>query len=695
MDTHTRSNASTSTSDGTPPSARPLVSAASAASSALNTSVSSVVQGLASTASAALGAASSLINLQSLIDLSAALNASDDDAFILNTALLSVMGKLRTFKASAFVRRDAAGNRWFCAANKGFRFAETVLNDGIVLAAPPSEADAALLRELGIELTQEIGAETVGARAVANGVGTMPEATSEAVYILCFGAKLDKHPYSDEEQQYVSLVASITANALQNAANLRSLRETGAFLERKNQLLTTLFEVNREFSTLLDREEILKFLSLRLMGQLAVTKFSLLVKDAPSSPEASRPVAEPSSAMLAPSLLRPLLNRLNLTPEQIQHVAVALERSLAGAAQSFDEGREAIPEQSSEASASEASAGEASAGKALRAFVDDCTQAATGVVLALPMSVQNEVKGVLLVGGKMNKQPFRAEEENFLAALASTAMTALENARLFDEELEKKRLEEELNVARHIQKGLLPTELPPAQGFDVAAFSVSSKQIGGDYYDVLQLPPNPAEQGSAGGDLLIVIADVSGKGTPAALLMANTQAAIRVLAPLHLPLPELVARLNDMLFANTSSDKFVTFFCARLSPLSRTLTFVNAGHNPPMLLRGSATGSEASSLELLSEGGLILGIMESLLPYEEKTIELRAGDTVLMFTDGVSEALNAESVEFGDAATEAALRAHSTLSAADIVQGVVRSVEAHVAGAAQSDDITLVVLKCT
>lgn len=566
---------------------------------------------------------SNLINLQSLIDLSAALNASEDNSFILSTVLLSVMGKLRTFKAAALVpasNPNEAGNSellWHCLSNKGLKIPTAPFTLQREECHVVGIEQNSVLQDAGVVVAQSVLAQS----SILDESGTQ---TCQA--LLCFGEKLDKKPYTDEEQQYISLVASITANALVNAENMRSLQNTSAFLERKNQLLTTLFEINREFASLLDREEILKFLSLRLMGQLTVTKFSLLLKNGDAYFEIA-------------------LNRLQITPQELDAINRHFHHADFSSPDCF---------------------------ALCRTLVPSCS-------VLIPMYSQHELKGLLFVGAKMNRQEFRAEEENFLEALAGTAMTALENARLFQEELEKKRLEEELNIARQIQQELLPTELAYIEGYDVAALNISSKQIGGDYYDLIDI---------GNGEMIIVIADVSGKGTPAALLMANTQAALRVLTPLNIPLPELISRLNNLLYGNTGSDKFVTLFCAKLHIQTRMLTFVNAGHNPPFLLRQNGT------MELLSEGGLVLGIMETMIPYEEKTVELQHGDIILMYTDGVTEALSPESQEFTEEQTEAALRKNTSASAQSIIETVLSDVQAHADIAPQSDDITMVVLKC-
>ncbi|MCS6807266.1 MAG: SpoIIE family protein phosphatase [Bacteroidota bacterium] len=555
-----------------------------------------------------------LINLQSLIDLSAALNSSDDESFIFNTALLSVMGKLRTVKACALVPVFTSNlSIWRCIVAKG-----------IILPNEPLEIPVQFQNNGHITIHHDVitSAGIELCQAVCISINDMQP---QCIGLLCFGANITQQPYTEEEYQYTSLVSSITANAVLNARNLRALRETGIYLERKNQLLTTLFEINREFTALLRKEDILKFLSLHLMGQLAVSKFAVLIKNLRNS--ASFEVS---------------INRMNITLEDVERLSAAYYSN---------------PH-----------------------VLEECSHIIHDCAVAVPMKTQNEVKGLLLVGPRMNGRPFTTEERNFLEALGGIAMIALENARLFHEELEKKRLEDELNLARTIQQGLLPQQLPTIAEFDIMGISISSKQIGGDYYDVISL---------GNDEWLLVIADVSGKGTPAALLMANIQAALRALAPINLPLSSLVNRINTLLVANTSADKFITLFCAKLNARNHTLTFCNAGHNPPLVRRANGT------IERLSEGGLILGVMEAVIPYEERTIFLDKGDILVCYTDGVSEALNEHYEEFTEQRLEAVLHTYSDQSAQTLISAVVEEVQRHAGKQPQSDDITMLVLCCT
>jgi sigma-B regulation protein RsbU (phosphoserine phosphatase) len=282
------------------------------------------------------------------------------------------------------------------------------------------------------------------------------------------------------------------------------------------------------------------------------------------------------------------------------------------------------------------------------------------------------------LGDKISGQPYSPADLEFLAALGNLAIISLENARLFKEALEKQKMEDELVIAKEIQRGLLPSSLPEIPGFEFAASSLSSKQVGGDYYDVIPLRENR---------FVIAIGDVSGKGTPAALLMANLQAAIRALVPLNLPLPELTGRVNDLIADNTGSGRFITFFWGVLDPDGRTLQYVNAGHNPPYLFHRDG------SFERLEKGGLILGVMKTTRPYEGGSIGFSPGDVLLLFTDGVSEAMDHEGVEFGEGPLEQVTCESLTQPSASILERIVEKVREHSRGVTQSDDITLLVLR--
>jgi sigma-B regulation protein RsbU (phosphoserine phosphatase) len=202
--------------------------------------------------------------------------------------------------------------------------------------------------------------------------------------------------------------------------------------------------------------------------------------------------------------------------------------------------------------------------------------------------------------------------------------------------------------------------------------------VGGDYYDVIPLDETR---------WIIAIGDVSGKGTPAALLMANLQATIRALVPLQLPLHELTGRVNDLMCQNTGGNKFVTFFWGIVDHRSMTLTYVNAGHNYPYLRHSDGR------IERLDRGGMILGVLPAVTPYEESTLPLEAGELLVLFTDGVSEAMSREGKEYGEDRLQAVIESSVGKGAQAIIDAVHHDILGHTTGAPQSDDITMMVIK--
>jgi len=238
-----------------------------------------------------------------------------------------------------------------------------------------------------------------------------------------------------------------------------------------------------------------------------------------------------------------------------------------------------------------------------------------------------------------------------------------------------RRREQEISEARAIQERLLPKEIPQLPGFEIACAWQSALTVGGDYYDILPL---------TGSTLGLCIADVSGKGLPAAFLMSNLQAAVRGLASPALAPEKLCARLNALLCRNTMDDRFITFFFAQLDGRSRLLHYANAGHNPPILLRRDG------SHERLTEGGSVLGIFPEQ-DYVSASVPLASGDRVVLYTDGVTEANNPAGEEFGDERLLALLLEHPALSASDLQKEILRAA-GEFSGGHWHDDATLVVL---
>ncbi len=244
---------------------------------------------------------------------------------------------------------------------------------------------------------------------------------------------------------------------------------------------------------------------------------------------------------------------------------------------------------------------------------------------------------------------------------------------------ERGKLEYEMNIARDIQMELLPKTFPKLPGLDMYAFTVPARHVGGDCYDVIDI---------GDGKLAITIGDVSGKGTPAAILMANVQAAVRALSESNVPAAELITRVNKLVHGYTEDSVFITFFYSVLDTRTGELVYVNAGHNPPCILRRDG------SRDYLDRGGLVVGVMSGS-EYDEGRALLHAGDDLVLYTDGVTEAENTEDEMFGEERLEQLLVEHRHASAREIEEQVYSSIKDFAAGAPQTDDLTMVIVKMT
>jgi len=248
---------------------------------------------------------------------------------------------------------------------------------------------------------------------------------------------------------------------------------------------------------------------------------------------------------------------------------------------------------------------------------------------------------------------------------------------------DKVTMKRDLEIAREIQTWLVPSNPPHVNGVDIAFATRPQNSVAGDYYDAFF--PDPAA--GPDGKLLIVIADVAGKSIPAALLMATLQASLHTIAGEGAPLPDLVARLNRYASAHSMDGRrFTTAVLAEYDPTSRNLTYINAGHNAPVLRRANGT------LEKLEAGGLPLGISAEA-SHASAAVELRTGDVLILFTDGVVEAFSESAQEFGDERWSAAIRALPVSNAQDSLQFLMKSVDEFVGFTRQSDDITCLVFR--
>jgi sigma-B regulation protein RsbU (phosphoserine phosphatase) len=308
--------------------------------------------------------------------------------------------------------------------------------------------------------------------------------------------------------------------------------------------------------------------------------------------------------------------------------------------------------------------------------LDQKTGYRTRSMLCVPIKNRGQrVVGVLQLLNKMNGT-FGPRDLEFLSGISEHMAIAMENATLHMELLEKQRMEQELALGREIQSRLLPSAPVDVRGVALSALSLPCYEVGGDYFDFIELP---------GGDLGLAIGDVSGKGVSAALIMSSVQAALRVAAPIEDDLARLVARLNALIFRGSSGRKYATFFFGRYTPSTGLLRYVNAGHNPPYVVT-------ADGLTEIGSTGRPIGLLPES-SYIEETIELPPGSTLFLYTDGLNEAADPDETEFGNDRLRDLFLDQRDVPLTSIPSRVLDAVTSFERGAKPTDDKTIVVMR--
>ncbi|MFH5832492.1 SpoIIE family protein phosphatase [Halalkalibaculum sp. DA384] len=563
----------------------------------------------------------SRFELKTLLETSRLLIESHDMDFVLNNLLLITMGKLLITKAMVLIYQPAEGN-YVVTKSKGRNCPE----EGTKISFPEPERvkEQSIIRQDldDVALPEIIEGET---QCTLFNLQT----SNHHLGFLCLGAKGNKQPLSDHEQEFIESLAIISSVAIANSRMFTELRRINRMLDRKVYELNTLFDLSKDFNMMVDRDEIVRIFKFAMLGQMLIRKFFFILEH-----EEERSLAASSGIKGQPS------------QEEID---------------------------------------------TLFNFEEDLVEVDESVEEDVPFLKKNEIKAVIGlnfqrdtialvgVGARANGEDYTRSDYNFLRSLGNLALLSIQKSYLLEERIEKERMEEELNIAKTIQRGLLPDPIPEIEGIDLSATNVSSYQVGGDYFDVAQTPD---------GNYLFAIGDVTGKGVPAALLMANLQAMLHVLLPIEITLAEATDQINDIMYENTPSDKFITFFWGKYYNEDKSFRFVNAGHNPPIWLRKGENESRE-----LEEGGLILGAMPTTTPYHEERIILSEGDILVFYTDGVTEAMNPEQTEeYGEERLLECVRKNRDGAAKEIQDAIIQEVNAF-SEDTQYDDITLVVLK--
>jgi serine phosphatase RsbU (regulator of sigma subunit) len=298
-------------------------------------------------------------------------------------------------------------------------------------------------------------------------------------------------------------------------------------------------------------------------------------------------------------------------------------------------------------------------------------------ILCVPLMVKSELRGVITSYNKKDAAGFTQEDQRLLAIIAGQSAQIIENARLYEEEKAFLSMKEQVKLAYQIQKDLLPKSPPDISGYDIAACTIPAQMVGGDYYDFIEVED---------GKWAVCLGDVSGKGLPASLLMANLQATLRGQTLINAPVHESVLRSNKLIFQSTDPEKFATLFFGVLDTASNSLAFCNAGHEIPFVFTGE------SDLGKLETGGMALGVLDEF-PYQEDSVQLNEGDLLLIYSDGIPDATNEFDHPFGEKNLISIVRRQREQTAASIIDGIVKAVQEHEGKTEQLDDLTLIVIK--
>ena len=472
--------------------------------------------------------------------------------------------------------------------------------------------------------------ENEGMKSFMNEVRLMAvekiRSSDECLGFICLGEKLNQSPYSDDDREFLRTILNISATAIQNSKVLGQLTKVNRQLDSRVQRLNSLFELSKEFGLVNESTKVARLLVYSVIGQFLVYKFAVVTFE---DDKINFLESKLNNHELETSLKDSGLKNLSspLSKEKIQNDFPELDK--------------------------------------------------LKIELVVPMQIQGKTKGLIFLGKRINDLVYTNDDIEFISSVGSLAIISLENQRLFLEELEKQKIEEELEIAREIQGNLLPQKKPSYKHFDVVAENITSRQVGGDYYDIISLDKN---------NFCIAIADVVGKGVPAALLMANLQAFLKVICKQGMKLDDATSLINDLVSENITDGKFITFFWGLLNDEKVSIHYVNAGHNPPLLIR-------KGKIIKLEKGGIILGVMKTLRPYISETVELKKDDVIIMFTDGISEAKNINDDEFSDERLEKFVVGITDKPASEILAAIRNEVQKFTYGAVQSDDITLMIVK--
>lgn len=447
---------------------------------------------------------------------------------------------------------------------------------------------------------------------------------------LGIGRSLNKSA-DDSDEEFIKALLGIAASGIANASAHTRARRLNADLDQKVQDLRALLDLVRGFSSALDPEGVARLLTLTLTGRWAVRKHAVVAY------KEGHPVVSRGRGIELPAVevCLPLLKDL---PE-VSRVSELEDGILKEALKAHD------------------------------------------AQLIFVLRSSDEPSGLVALGPRPGNLQYESSDLEFGSGLVAQAAVAFENSWYFRDAVERRRMEQELELAANIQETLFPAHLPQLERCAIAARNRPARECGGDYYDVL-----PIGDSALNARHLFCVADVSGKGLPASLLMSNMQATLRALLGRMASLTELAAHTNELLYATTPSNKYVTAILADLDPQTGQLRYVNAGHTDCLLLRASGDAV------WLKATGTPLGLLSGM-PYEEESLQLESGDLLALFSDGVTEAHDVNDDEYGEQRLADFLRPIAQEPVDGLVDRVFTELDRFAGKAPQYDDITLLIIQ--
>lgn len=544
-------------------------------------------------------------HLETLIDYTLTINSFKDIDRIITHFLLTLMGKFLISKITFYIFE-----------NDRLRL---VQSKGIQLDSKYSEIE---LKENDFAINTKIS-ELMSDYSIQH--FKQVKLDDKLLGIILFSFHTPKTDFEGDEINLFESIVSLTSVVIENSLMIQNLDEVNRKLQTKISQTRSLFELSKEFSLLLDENDVYKFLSYTVMGNFMITRFALI--------ELNGEQKSIIGSNFEEEKFQKFLDNLDTTTI---HSPIVLNQS-----NSIN------------------------------------TISGFGISLIIPIEIKNKVTGLMICGERITKNQFSEDEIEFLQSIGSIAAISLENIKLFREMIEKQKIEEDIRIAREIQKNLFPKSFPQSTCYELFGMNIPSKKVGGDYFDCFRIDESR---------ILILISDVVGKGITASLIMSNLQAMIKVITNESFEIKEATKVINNLMKKNLSSGNFITFFWGILDEKNKTFEYVNAGHNPPFLIR-------ENEIKKLEKGGIILGVMEVKSQYESEIIELKKDDLICLYTDGFIEATDKMENEFSEKRFLGNLIKYKNHSLEIITNKIIDDVLSYSANPDELDDLTILLAR--